>query len=81
MFFVIFNLILLFFLVTQGVRASLRAPQPIPGPTEHPASLVGRYDTAEVTSMYAETRTHVTEARKPCLCRWAISLGAFQFDS
>jgi hypothetical protein len=31
-----------FFLVTRGVRASLRAPQLIPGPTEHPASPVGR---------------------------------------
>ncbi|KAI5599894.1 hypothetical protein BDE02_02G226400 [Populus trichocarpa] len=27
-----------FFLVTRGVRASLRAPQLIPGSTEHPAS-------------------------------------------
>jgi hypothetical protein len=31
-----------FFLVTRGVRVSLRAPQLIPGPTEHPASPVGR---------------------------------------
>jgi hypothetical protein len=31
-----------FFLVTRGVRASLRAPQLIPGPTEHPVSPVGK---------------------------------------
>ena len=31
-----------FFLVTRGVRVSLRAPQLFPGPIEHPASLVGR---------------------------------------
>jgi len=31
-----------FFFLTRGVRASLRAPQLIPGPTEHPASPVGR---------------------------------------
>jgi hypothetical protein len=30
-----------FFLI-WGVRANLRAPQLIPGPTEHPASPVGR---------------------------------------
>ena len=31
-----------FFLITRGVRASLRAPRLIPGPTEHPASPVDR---------------------------------------
>jgi len=31
-----------FFLVTRGVRASLRAPQLIPGSTEHPASPVDK---------------------------------------
>jgi hypothetical protein len=31
-----------FFLVTRGVWASFRAPQLIPGSTEHPASPVDR---------------------------------------
>jgi len=26
--------------------------------------------------VHAEARTQVTETRKPCLCRWATSLGA-----
>jgi hypothetical protein len=36
------TLIYIFFLVTRGVRVSLRAPQLIPGSTEHPASPVDR---------------------------------------
>jgi hypothetical protein len=35
-------ILLLFFLVTRGVWASFRAPQLIPGSTEHPASPVDR---------------------------------------
>ena len=62
-----------FFLVTQGIRTSLLAPQLISGPTEHPASPVGRWDTAGVTDVHAETRTQVTEARKPYICRWATT--------
>jgi len=31
-----------FFLITRDVRANLHAPRLIPGPTEYPASLVGR---------------------------------------
>jgi len=35
-------ILFLFFFVTRGVRASLRAPQLISGPTGHPASSVDR---------------------------------------
>jgi len=38
---VVYNF-LIFFLVTRGVRANLRAPQLIPGFTEHPVSQVNR---------------------------------------
>jgi len=36
------KVIFLIFFLTRGIRASLHAPQLIPGPTEHPASPVGR---------------------------------------
>jgi hypothetical protein len=33
---------IIFFLITRGVRASLHAPRLITGPTEHPASTIGK---------------------------------------
>ena len=36
------TLIYIFFLVTRGVRVSLRAPQLIPGPIKHPTNPVDK---------------------------------------
>ena len=43
-----------FFFITRSVRASLRVPRLISGPTEHPASPVDREDTTGVTGVHAE---------------------------
>jgi hypothetical protein len=48
-----------FFLVTRGVRVSLRAPQLISEFTEHTASSVDRLNTIRVIDMHTEARTQV----------------------
>jgi hypothetical protein len=43
-----------FFFITWDVRTSLRVPRLIPGSIEHPASPVGRQDTAKMTDVHAK---------------------------